>query len=117
MIPFSRRFGTYTYVHPLSDVVLTELRRLEPHWFSSSQVTLKQDGSFRVPMNLTTGEGFLETLYDPSTKSHVLAVDAGDLSGQVVLFDGSKQAWQTRLDVAEIQQNVSELCLKLDGES
>ena len=96
-----RQFSSTPYVHPLSEVVLTELKTLNPYWYQEEGITYKEDGSVRLNFQLTeqTTEANLETLYDVPSKSHILKLTTEAVSGTFVLYDGSKQAWQTRLDV------------------
>jgi hypothetical protein len=132
MRPFGRFFGRFVgkanfssgqppYVHPLSDIVLKEFQSLKPVWFDPAGITFKKDGCFSLTFPLPQSKvikdplGIIETAYESKLKSHILTVKAGEIDGQLILFDGSKKPWQTVLDVDSIRKNTQVLCSRLDG--
>lgn len=111
----------FVYVHPLSDAVLSELKRLSPPWFDAKNVIMhEKEGTFglpfRAPVNSVESSGLLQTVYDKESRNHFLVVHFGGLAGRVSLMDGSKSAWQANVgdDLARITGVVGDLVQRVD---
>jgi hypothetical protein len=108
------------YIHPLSEVALTELRGLAPSWFNKDDVVLdSKQGTFSVDFvhgKDVPKEGCLRTYYDKETRHHFLTVTYAGLYGRVSLMDGSKSAWQANIgdDFSKVQLSVQELCARIE---
>ena len=117
-----------SYVHPLSDAVLTELKRVAPPWFKADDVVFNpKEGSISLDFKATIilesetkkTTGNIHTVYDKDARHHFLYVKFGRLAGRVSLTDASKSAWQSNIgdDLAKIPSTVEDLCLRIDEAS
>ena len=92
---------SFTYVHPLSEACLSELKNVSPKWFNPADINYSKDGSFELKFHVLIHEkrthGLIKTLYDVTSRHHFLLLEFGQLQGRVSLMDGSKSAWQSNI--------------------
>ena len=118
-----------SYVHPLSEEVLSELRALRPAWFEEDAIEHDaSSGTFTLaftlgdappagaaPGSARAAGGVIRTFYDRGARQHCLSVECGALLGRVVLSDLSKSAWQANVgdDRARVASSVAEMVRRI----
>ena len=112
--------GEGSYRHPLSEIALGEIVRLEPPWLDVSTVVWDHSqGTFRLPIRIGEEEGEILTAYNSESSCHFMGVQFAKLVGRVNLTDNSKSAWQSNIgdDRERTLSLVKEMLEKIDEAS
>ena len=109
----------YVYVHPLSQIVLECLQSNYSEWLvrrqlHSNSLSLHRDGTFEIK----SSDSRIWTSFDDYDKKHWLSVKRGDLSGQYLLQDNLRSAWNGNRKGSlpeRIESAVQEMIEEIEG--
>lgn len=101
------------FIHPISQVVLDQLDRRQPSWFSQDTLRIHSDGTFEVGSEeIKVGTTFIQ-----KENKHILYISSNShaFGGEVVLMDGTGQAWaKPAFEFDTIIRNVDQLIEKIE---